>query len=272
MPTEDLIPTPTIGILTVATNQYLEYWKELVLSAERAAHENDRITFFVFTDQKNQALEFARSLKMVKIKVFEIENFGWPNATLLRYQIFLNEAKYLTTDILVHLDADMLINLNPWYTYIEALNESNICLIRHPGYWRPQGIKKFLFWVTRPAITYRDFRMFLQYGGLGAWERNSKSTAYVPRKKRRNYYCGGNWFGKTESIVAMMSMLKENIDTDSKRNIISVWHDESHLNYWASRNNHSNLSPEYCFDSSYPQLKGLRETVTAVRKVKATRV
>jgi hypothetical protein len=108
-------------------------------------------------------------------------------------------------------------------------------------------------------------------GGLGSWEEKVESDAFVPRHLRKKYFCGGVWFGKRESIFALLKNLSNATENDLKKGIIAVWHDESHLNRWASENVHGEESPELCFDETYPQLHGLSPSVTAVRKTLKTR-
>ena len=91
------------------------------------------------------------------------------------------------------------------------------------------------------------------------------------RKDRRIYVCGGTWFGERDSFLKLVSELSQNVAADLEQNRIAVWHDESHLNWWASKNPHLTLTPEFCHVESYPQLEGLIATITAVDKTVATR-
>ncbi len=261
----------SIGVMSVATNVYLDYWKSMVRSAESVTSIDDNLTFFVFTDKLEETKKFASEMKKVSIKAFKIPEYGWPEATLLRYQIFDSHSKSLDTEILMHLDADMLISSNPWMRIREQLLGNAICLVLHPGFWRPAGVSKFILYATHPSLLYRDLHMKIKRGGLGSWENDSKSCAFVDRKFRNKYFCGGAWFGNRSAVLELIKELSLRVSLDLERNVIASWHDESHINKWATENKHSTDTPELCFDSTYPQIKKLKPMIIAVRKSDKTR-
>lgn len=263
--------SPSIGVMSVATNIYFEYWKKMVESADKNTVRTDRITFFVFTEQVEKVQEFADSLNNVDVRGFEISPYGWPDATLLRYQIFDQHYSSITTDVLMHLDADMIFASNPWERIRQLISKNEICLVLHPGYWRIKGFRGSIFYMTHPIIAYKDFRMKIRLGGVGAWETRPESAAYVPKELRKQYFCGGSWFGPRALIGSLLQVLSNQVSRDSKSALIAKWHDESHLNQWAIVNQHNSCSPELCFDGTYPQLKNLTPGIIAVRKTEMTR-
>ena len=111
-----------------------------------------------------------------------------------------------------------------------------------------------------------DLLAKLRYGGVGSWEDRKESKAFVARNKRKKYVCGGFWGGDTNSILGMVNELKFAVEEDLKNEIVAKWHDESHLNYWASRNDFRLESPAYCHDELYANLATTKKVVTAVRK------
>ena len=261
----------SIGVMSVATNIYLDYWKDLVLSADTWTNSDDEVTFHVFTDNPDEAKKFGQNLKNVKIKAFTIPPHGWPEATLLRYSIFKEYADQLQSDVLVHLDADMLIVANPWERLRKNLINDTICLVEHPGYWRPGFKFQSNLYLKKPIKLITDFWNLLQHGGLGAWENNKLSKAYVPRNERRKYFCGATWFGNRDAIMSLIKELSNNVAIDIDNLVMAQWHDESHLNYWASRNKPRIESPELCFDETYSHLSKLAPYIIAVRKKDKTR-
>ena len=262
----------SIGVLSIATNIYINYWRDMAYSFDACAQESDGVVLHVFTNQVNEVEQIRKDLKNVSVVAHKIPNYKWPEATLLRYQIFDAAAEDLSEGLLMHLDADMIINRSPLETIYKASATSSICLVSHPGFWRPKGfVQKAKFYRKNVAVLLNDLRMKFIVGGLGSWETNKQSTAFVQRRFRREYVCGGTWFGERQSFLKMVSELSRNVTADLEQNRIAVWHDESHLNSWASQNAHITLEPEFCYVETYPQVEGLIATITAVDKTIATR-
>jgi histo-blood group ABO system transferase len=262
---------PSIGVMSVATNIYFEYWQKMVQSADVQSNISDRITFFVFTEQIQKVEAFSRTLRNVNVRGFEVIPYGWPDATLLRYQIFDEQFSNMNTEALMHLDADMIFVSSPWGEVRRFIAKKQICLIQHPGFWRSRGRQKVFFYLRYPKIAIRDLRMVVTLGGIGSWETHPNSAACVPRKSRSHYFCGATWFGPRQKIGEMLKLLSAQVSEDQKNGVIAKWHDESHLNKWAMHNQHSISSPELCFDETYPQLKKLIPSIIAVRKKAMTR-
>jgi hypothetical protein len=262
---------PSIGVMTVATNIYFDYWQKMVASADERTMRSDQITFFVFSEQIQKIDAFSKTLKNVKVIGFRVTPYGWPDATLLRYAIFRDHYSMMNTDVLMHLDADMLFASNPWKNVTRLVANNQICLIQHPGFWRSRGLSRVIFYLRNPLTMYKDLRMKISLGGIGAWETRPQSEAFVPRKLRRQYFCGGTWFGPRQAIGEMLEELSGQVSEDKKIEVIAKWHDESHLNKWAAQKSINTFSPELCFDETYPQLKKLIPSIIAVRKKEMTR-
>jgi hypothetical protein len=255
-----------IVVLNIATKKYLQYWKQLVQSADENTVQKDNVHFWLFTDQPDEAKMYAKNFSNLTIDVFEIPSLGWPEATLLRYEIFLEQVSKPEVGIFVYLDADMLIAKRPWDVIREKLSISEVCLVEHPGYWRPYGVKRIVGYLYNPRLILSDCLLLFKYGALGKWEERNSSTAFVPRRLRKKYYCGGIWFGNQNAIRKMIDQLSLNVQADSSRDIIAIWHDESHLNQWAANNHHADESPRLCFDETYSNLPTLDPIIHAVRK------
>ncbi len=248
------------GYLSIATNQYIDYWKSMIESASTVFKLEDQVSFFVFTDQEDYCREVAAKYPLLNISVIEIDSLKWPEATLLRYRLYSKHAHLFNAEILCHIDADMLFLANP-FNYLTP-NEwiNGVALVSHPGYFRVQGSGT----PFRQAL--KDFYRVVRIGGLGTWETRNQSTAYVKRKNRSVYVCGGSWMARHEEFIRLVSNLNSSTDADLLNGVVAKWHDESHLNRWASENRFTLLNPSFCYDSSYKWLENLPEIIRAVRK------
>jgi hypothetical protein len=101
---------------------------------------------------------------------------------------------------------------------------------------------------------------------LGAWEDNDQSCAYVMVKQRRDYVCGGAWFGWTDRVLQMSGVLAVRTDEDLANNLVARWHDESHINWYLAHNAATLLDPEYCYERTYPHLQVIKPRIEAVNK------
>jgi len=257
----------SLGIVSVATNQYLKYWKQMAESLDNSINESDRVFLHLFTDQPTDAKSFSLNLKYCKVKIYEIPSLGWPEATLLRYQIFEKNLEDLTQEILMYLDADMIIVSNLLDELDEMYDPEQVSLVGHPGFWREGHLfNKTRLYAQNPRMAISDLRMKIALGGIGSWESRRASRAFVSRRRRNNYVCGGAWLGPNNLIKKLIIDLSREVTDDQKNNIIAIWHDESHLNSWASKNVYKLLTPKYCHDATYIQLKNLSPAITAVNK------
>lgn len=261
----------TLGIVSIATNIYLDYWKAQAKSVDENLDQLVETTLHIFTDRPNEALEHGRTLKHVRVIAHQIPAYGWPEATLYRYEIMHKESDQLQQDVLMYLDADMLIARPIGLKDFETSEGSGVTLVRHPGFYRPVLASSVLLYLRNPALLTNDIYTSLKVGGLGSWETSSTSLAYVPRKLRRNYYCGGVWWGYNAEFKELVKELAERVSRDEENQVMATWHDESHLNWWASTHQHVAKDSSYCYSISYPWLKQLPMIIQAVDKQVATR-
>jgi len=256
----------SVGIVTIATNQYLEYWREMALSVERNLFPDQEVVMHVFTDRvvdaKSMALQFSR----VTVNVVEIDQLKWPEATLLRYEVFDAHRDFLQQDVIMHLDADMLV-VDKVGPELWPFNwPGGIALVQHPGYRRPKGRNLALLYIRNPRMLVIDLLTTARLGGIGSWEIESSSCAFIPRRLRRRYFCGGTWMGMREPFLAMVHELAQRVRADLDNGIIATWHDESHLNWFAAQNETGILGSEHCYAPNFPNLADLRPRIVAVDK------
>ena len=238
---------------------------EMVRSVDKYFPNYLDITFHVFTEHTISTSKLNLSNR-ANLKIHKIPNYGWPEATILRYRVIGEFKTELSEDILMHLDADMLVRREvPFKNYLE-ISASKLFFVAHPGYWRPVGFERASFYLINPKTFIKDLFKRLILGGIGSWETSRKSHAFVPRSLRKEYACGAVWFGSNKQIIEFAQSLSEQVDADYSQSVMAKWHDESHLNSWISRNSHILLNPELCYDPSYPNLAKIKNVIEAVQK------
>jgi hypothetical protein len=239
------------SILVIATNKYIEFIPPLLKSVEEYL-EGKEIDFVLFTDQLIEVEKWAFKSNKINLKTIEIPAFGWPDATLKRYEIFSkhwNES--ICGQVVIYLDADTLL-VNP-ILKSDMQSESwvnGVALVAHPGYFNRNPI----------------LRMLIKFSRIGPWETNKKSAAYLPFLKRENYVCGGVWMGKNQYLKSMVDELYVQVCKDSENKLIAKWHDETHLNKWKSLNHVSVRTPVWAFANGYRNLTGLRPFIEVLEK------
>lgn len=201
-----------IGMLLIATGKYDRFVMPLIESARRFAFNGHDLHFFIFSDKDNYP-------EADDITVIPHEHRPWPYPTLYRYKTFATNADRLRDmDYLYYSDVDMLF-VGPVGN--EALGERVATL--HPGF----------------------------VGKVGTPERNPKSLAFVPHGTKNRYFAGGFNGGTRDQFLQMARVIDDRIDKDLKKNIIAVWHDESHMNrYFIDNPPTIILDPGYCYGES----------------------
>ena len=200
-----------VGLLITATGRYVQWVKPYIDSARKHFCKGHEVTYYVFTDG-----EIEKSADVVK--VFQ-KKLGWPFDTLLRYQFYLeNEELLKMEDYLFASDVDML--------FVDDVGEEifgEIVATLHPG--------------------FTDKR--------GSYETRRSSKAYVKKNEGEHYFAGGFYGGRAENVLKMCKIVLDKIQSDLKRDIIAVWHDESHWNrYCIDHPPTKILSPSYCYPES----------------------
>ncbi len=208
----------TIGLLIVATGKYAEFVPPLVKSAKKYFCTNHDVTFFVFTDGK-----VAEDKQIVRI---EQKRLGWPYDTLMRISMYDKYSnKFEKMDYLFACDADMLFE-----NVVGDEILSDRVATQHPGY----------------------------VGRRGTYEGRRSSTAFVSHTEGTCYFAGGFNGGSRKEFLKLAQTLTKSIEVDLKKNIIAVWHDESHINrYFIDNPPTKILSPSYCYpdnDSHYRRI------------------
>jgi hypothetical protein len=258
-----------VSVFSVATNVYFDYWLKMYETANKNLFPDTELTFHLFSNIKPSIHQ--RDLIGSNVVIHEIVDLRWPEATLKRYELIVKNFPQVEADVLVYLDADMLINQVIELSTIYDAHTDSVVLVRHPGYWRPSFHEDRTFYFRHLDLAVKDSLTWMRFGGIGAWECYQKSQAFVARSMRKRYYCGGFWLGKKTSIIDLAELMSQRVEVDSRNKITAIWHDESHLNKWATSNSFRSLDSSYCFAEGYKNLDNLPQRITAVTKKDFTR-
>jgi len=215
-----------IAILYICTGRYEVFWDEFYKSSEQLFFKEHNKHYFVFTDSKN-------IVTSEEVTVIFQENEGFPNDTLHRFDMFLKiEDDVISYDYVFFLNSNMIFIENVSDEILPYKNYKGLIGVIHPLGER---------YYNRPA-------MF-------TYERNKKSTAYIPRIKGHhyNYFMGGFNGGSTIEFYKMVKELSGNIHEDERNGIVAIYHDESHLNKYFFKNKVHSLPISY----GYPEGRDL---------------
>jgi hypothetical protein len=188
-----------IAILYICTGKYDVFWKDFYESSEKYFLPKHKKTYFVFTD--SETLYGESNENIVKIHQNDL---GWPNNTLLRFEMFEKVLERLK-------EFDFIYFCNANLLFLEEVNEEflpieeGLLAVKHPGYFD-----------KKPT----DF----------PYDRNEKSLAYIPLDEGNHYFMGGLNGGNAKEYIKLIQGLNKNIHEDLHHGIVAVWHDESHIN------------------------------------------
>lgn len=185
------------------------------------------------------------------VKAIQIKSYGWPDATLRRFELIMSNFGAATGRIVCYLDADTLLLRDTTVSdFLTCLSETHqIAAVRHPGYFERSLMLRLV-----------------NSTSLGPWETRRSSAAYIPTKKRRDYICGGVMFGLTSAFWAMCEEIQQLIAIDSTKGYIAKHNDESYLNAWALRTRINRVSPEWAYADGYRNLRGIDPRILVIHK------
>ena len=186
-------------MMNIATNKYTSFVDSFYKSCEEFFLPEEDVSYLLFTDDMN----YETSVD-VPFKKSYVEHKPFPEPTLKRYHYFLQEREYIEQfDYVFYSDVDM--------EFVAPVSSEEIC---HP-----------LTLTLHPLIKQRH-----QY----TYESNRKSTAFIDKGREGVYYfCGGFNGGSSKRFMKMSDVISKNIDIDESKDIMAIWHDESHINRYA---------------------------------------
>ena len=201
-----------VALCITATGKYDVFANQLIRSARQFFLTDKQVNYFVFTDGVVEEAE--------DVVIVHQPRLGWPYDTMMRFEIYLNHKElFKDFDYVFAVDADML-----FVDYIGEEILGDLVGTIHPGF----------------------------YNSRGTYETRRKSKACVRPREGEYYFAGGFYGGKRENFILLLKETSKNIREDLKRNIIAIWHDESHLNrYFIDHPPTVKLSPSYCYPESW---------------------
>lgn len=209
-----------IAILYICTGKYDVFWEDFYKSSEKFFFNGYEKHYFVFTDSN-------KITSLENITVIEKQSKGFPDDSLYRFNMFLEVEQAVSSyDYVFFLNSNM-----------QFLKEVSLEIFPHEKF-------KGLIGVTHPlGYIYADRPSMFTY------ERNRKSTAYIPKLKGReyNYFMGGFNGGSTREYFIMIKELDRCVIEDDSNGIVAVYHDESHLNRYFFENTVHSLPTSYGF-------------------------
>lgn len=256
----------SIGVFSIATNRYIKYWQDMAASADKNLFVGQDVVLTVFSDQISELTDFEKRLERVRVNAIKVKALEWPQAPLSKFRMVSGFRGEFDQDILMHLDADMLVAKGAGDDLRPSAWEGGIALVRHPGFRRPLARRRAEFYLSAPGTAVRDAYRTAVEGGLGTWETNVRSRAFVPRHRRITYVCGATWLAQGGQMLELCAELSERVDRDLGKGIIARFHDESHLNWLASSRSCTILDSDYCFVENAQNLMDLRPRIVAVEK------
>lgn len=257
-----------VACVNVATGVYLDFWMRLLPDLDRLFFPEDNLVIHLFTDRASEASKCRP--RRASLVVHETPAYRWPEATLFRYELISSIAGVLEdSDVVVYLDVDTQIVDEVGSELRPETWPSELALVPHPMFYRPQGPIGWAKRLSHPRQLAADLaHKIIHRQGLGTWEEDRSSTAFVSPKDRRTYVMGAFWLGSGSAVVEMCDELARKVRLDHGRGYVAIWHDESHLNaYSASRDVHL-LSPAYLYVPGVWQLKGLNPRLICIDKGK----
>tara|TARA_R100000231_G_scaffold46926_1_gene40362 strand:+ start:327 stop:1046 length:720 start_codon:yes stop_codon:yes gene_type:complete len=211
-----------VAISFLGTGKYLDFLPKYYENIEKYFLPNSEKTILAFTDGELDGTP-------ENLKVFSQKHLDWPYITLKRFEI-INKAREIINDHdwFVFIDGDALV--------VDRIEEEEFFT------------DKPLFGVHHPCH-YLKMPPHNQYPGAYEITENCNAAVDLEKYQPKVYYQGCFWGGKVPEVCAMIDELEYRVGDDLHRNVVALWHDESHLNKYFIENPDlvHTYGPEYAF-------------------------
>jgi hypothetical protein len=214
----------TVGLLLIATNKYKQFVPQFLESADKHFFKDHPLEVYLFTDE---FIGFEKSGGLgnisdrITVKLYGIEPYKFPHATLYRYKIFSSYSKIIDCAYVFYADVDTQFVDDVGEEILpDATKGEELVAVPHCGFYAVGG---------------------------GSWGNNPQSTSYTAPEKRIGYYMGGFQGGTRDGYLKASEIMKKNIDIDGKNGVIAEHNDETHFNkYLSDLEKFKKLNPSYC--------------------------
>ena len=233
-----------VAIILTATNRYVDFFGAFYEKAELHFLPGVQKHYFVMTDCLSHPVFEGKS----NVTPVYVEHRPWPYPTLLRFRYIVDIAGQLKD-----------------FTHLAAIDVDSAVTapVEEKEFF---GHGKPLYGVRHPGFI----------GKKGTFETNLHSRASVTKKDNLSvYWAGGLWGGEMSHALALAGEIARRIEDDLLREVMAVWHDESHLNKYFIENRKKVhvFHPGYMYPESadlpYPKkILALDKNHTAVRHEK----
>lgn len=211
---------PKIGVFYIVTGRYKVFWPEFLESFAEKFLPGTTRHIYLFSDEEENF--FRKNLpRDIELSYHKIEHQPWPFMTLMRYHLFMKHYEEWK-------DCDYIFFINSTYIFYKKLGTEILPGEEHEylvAAEHRQSVRR-----TPDRYTY---------------DRNPDSTAYIPYGQGSHYYAGGFNGGTVPAFKALCESIMQATDEDLRKDIIALWHDESHLNKYLLDKNIKVLPPTY---------------------------
>jgi len=229
-----------IAILYIGTGRYTIFWDTFFKTCEKNLFRKSEKHYFFFTDSK----EYESN---EKITIVPQDNLGWPSIVTLRYKI-LNKLKDQLKDF------DYVYFFNGNMEVIREVKEEELIPTEEEGY------------IVAPLHSgNKRFKSNLEF----EYERNPKSTAYIPYGEGEYYFHAGLLGGRVKEFLEMLDVCEKMMDEDLKNNIIPKFHDESIFNKYVLTRPHKIVSNNYIHPTHGKPFLRLNPNVKIIQRDKS---
>ncbi len=231
----------TVDIIFIGTGSYINFLPRFYKSITDNFCTDCSKKFHIFTDSTNlNVTDYTNS------NFYKIEHEKWPYITLKRFNFLKQYLDQFKGEYCFFIDSDM----EP----VKAFKLSDLKLdkkyvgVMHPG----------------------ELTAGINYYKNSSLEKNLNSAAYFASDDLKTYFQGCLWGGTQEGFKHIITELTNAVNSDLAKDIVAIWHDETHLNKFLNKNyeNVNILHPQF----AYPEKWKLNCTPVIIHKDKDSKI